>query len=89
MASRGKRSQRQIAADASNISHGKTFLVISFTERLGTDNNCSCSVVRLGGWDVEMPDLMKGMREWQLQGEGIDSRLLDRDESCKERRCFL
>lgn len=48
--------------------------IISFAESLGTDDNSSCVVVRLSGWDKEMPDLTKDMREWKLQNEGINSR---------------
>lgn len=48
--------------------------IISFAESLGTDDNSSCLVVRLSGWEAKMPDLTKDMRDWRLQNEGIGSR---------------
>lgn len=48
--------------------------VISFAEKLGTDDNSSCLVVRLSGWGADMPDLTKDMRDWRMQNEGIDSK---------------
>jgi hypothetical protein len=49
-------------------------MIISFAERLGTNDNRSCLVVRFSGWEVELPDFMKDMREWRLQNEEIDSK---------------
>jgi len=48
--------------------------IIAFAESLGTDDNSSCLVVRLSGWDRKMPDLTKDMRDWKVANEGINSK---------------
>lgn len=48
--------------------------IIAFAESLGTDDNSSCVVVRLSGWERKMPDLTKDMRDWKVENEGINSK---------------